>query len=69
MELTVWRFYIFNGLFIKFHCDIPFYCSVIFQDRGVIIVLNNCCILRGDDSDRTYLRCCSIRAWTRLRCL
>jgi hypothetical protein len=27
-----------------------------------------CCILRGDDSDSTYLRC-SIMAWTRLRCL
>ena len=26
-------------------------------------------ILRGDDSDRTYLRRCSIRAWIRLRCL
>jgi len=26
------------------------------------------CILRGDDSDRTYLRC-SIRAWIRLLCL
>jgi len=29
---------------------------------------HKCCFLRGDDSDRTYLRCCSIRAWIRRRC-
>jgi len=36
--------------------------------RDVIIVLNRC-IFPGDESDRTYLRCCSIRAWIRLRSL
>jgi len=28
-----------------------------------------CCIHQRNDTDRTYLRCCPVRAWTWLCCL
>jgi len=31
--------------------------------------LTYCCIHQRSDADRTYLRCCPVRAWTRLRFL
>ena len=57
------------------------YCSfslpVSFRQSSIIFLVlklplseaRACCVLRGDDYDRPYLGFCSIRAWTRLRCL
>jgi hypothetical protein len=56
------------------HCS--FALPVSFRQSSILFLIlklplsegRACCILREDDSDRMYLRCCSIRAWTRLRC-
>jgi len=35
----------------------------------IYFIRKMCCIHQRSDADRTYLKCCPVRAWTRLRFL
>ena len=54
-------------MLVCFACE---YCVVSIENfkQGMTLKLV-CCIHHRNDADRTYLRCCTVRAWTRLRCL
>ena len=39
------------------------------RNHALQLFYYTCCIHQRNDADQMYLRCCPVRAWTRLRCL